>query len=76
MQRVKDKVVVITGASSGIGWATAELLADKGLTVVNLDVAAPKQESRAIHYQVDLSNSEATAAVLAEVPAAHTVTRH
>lgn len=27
---IKDKVVVITGASSGIGEATAKLIADKG----------------------------------------------
>lgn len=31
---IKDKVVVITGASSGIGEATAKLLADKGAKIV------------------------------------------
>lgn len=34
MSGIKDKVVVITGASSGIGAATAELLAAKGAKVV------------------------------------------
>ena len=66
---------IVTGASSGIGWATAELLADRGLVVINLDIAAPKRESRAIHHRVDLSNSAATAAVLSEVTARHSVTR-
>lgn len=66
---------IVTGASNGIGWATAELLADRGLVVINLDIAAPKRESRAIHHRVDLSDSEATAAVLSEVTARHSVTR-
>jgi NAD(P)-dependent dehydrogenase (short-subunit alcohol dehydrogenase family) len=66
---------IVTGASSGIGWATAELLADRGLVVINLDIAAPKRESRSIHHRVDLSDSEATAAVLSEVTARHSVTR-
>ncbi len=66
---------IVTGASSGIGWATAELLADRGLVVINLDIAAPKRESRSLHHRVDLSDSEATAAVLSEVTARYSVTR-
>lgn len=34
MQRIKDKVIVITGASSGIGEATALLLAERGAKLV------------------------------------------
>ncbi len=34
MPRIKDKVVVITGASSGIGEATAVMLAERGAKVV------------------------------------------
>ena len=32
---------------------SAELLAERGVTVVNLDIAPPGQDSRAIHLQVD-----------------------
>ena len=34
MSNVKNKVIVITGASSGIGEATAKLLAENGANVV------------------------------------------
>src|SRR5436190_13440984 len=34
MSNIKDKIVIITGASSGIGEATAKLLASKGAKVV------------------------------------------
>ncbi|EHN1770934.1 SDR family NAD(P)-dependent oxidoreductase [Listeria monocytogenes] len=36
---IKNKVIIITGASSGIGEATALLLAEKGAKVVLLLVA-------------------------------------
>ncbi|MFD2829062.1 SDR family oxidoreductase [Corticicoccus populi] len=39
---VQDKVIVITGASSGIGRATAELLAEKGAKVV---IGARREDS-------------------------------
>jgi len=34
VSNIKDKVVVITGASSGIGESTAKLLAERGAKVV------------------------------------------
>lgn len=44
MNRIKGKVVIITGASSGIGEATALLLAEKGAKLV---LAARRKEKLA-----------------------------
>jgi NAD(P)-dependent dehydrogenase (short-subunit alcohol dehydrogenase family) len=41
MSRVADKVVLVTGAGSGIGRATAALLAKEGATVIVTDVNKP-----------------------------------
>ncbi|KAE8423446.1 hypothetical protein BDV36DRAFT_279001 [Aspergillus pseudocaelatus] len=38
------KVVVITGGSSGIGWATGEIFASHGARVFLLDIRAPQED--------------------------------
>lgn len=40
--QLKDKVSVVTGAASGIGYATAELLAEVGARVILLDIDEEK----------------------------------
>jgi 3-oxoacyl-[acyl-carrier protein] reductase len=45
---VKGKVVVVTGASQGIGRAVAELLAEKGADIAMLDVADCTEAVRAV----------------------------
>ncbi len=42
MRNLQDKVILVTGASSGIGWATALLLAEQGAHVV----ASARREAR------------------------------
>jgi len=38
MDRFKDKTVIVTGAASGIGLATARRFLDEGARVVMLDI--------------------------------------
>jgi len=50
----KEKIVIVTGASSGIGNATAELLLSKGARVYNLDIRPA--DNAASFIQCDLRN--------------------
>jgi NAD(P)-dependent dehydrogenase (short-subunit alcohol dehydrogenase family) len=43
MSRVAGKVVLVSGAGSGIGRATAKLLANEGATVVVTDINRPER---------------------------------
>ncbi|MEK4760599.1 SDR family NAD(P)-dependent oxidoreductase [Viridibacillus sp. FSL E2-0187] len=45
--KLTNKVAVVTGAASGIGYATAELLAEVGLQVILLDIDEVKGEQAA-----------------------------
>ena len=45
MQRLADRVAVITGAGSGIGRATAQRFADEGARVVCFDTDAAAAEA-------------------------------
>jgi NADP-dependent 3-hydroxy acid dehydrogenase YdfG len=63
---MSDKVVVITGASAGIGAATAELLASRGMSVVlvarrqdALDAVASRCGDRAFPIVADVSDRAA-----------------
>lgn len=49
--RLANKIALITGAASGIGWATAERFAQEGATVVLADLAQDKLQEclRALH---------------------------
>lgn len=52
---IVDHPVVLTGAASGIGHATARRLLDRGRTVISLDLREPSAPVQA-HYHCDLSD--------------------
>lgn len=47
MQRLNDKICIITGAASGIGLASAKLFAREGATVICADIRAEAAEQAA-----------------------------
>ena len=74
---LKGKVVIVTGAKSGIGLATAVCFADKDARVVVADVREASQEvselakrgAEATFVQVDVSNGSQVAALIAKTVA-------
>ncbi|VTU16257.1 3-oxoacyl-[acyl-carrier-protein] reductase FabG [Variovorax sp. PBL-H6] len=57
----RDRVVVVTGASSGIGEAVAQKLLADGMTVIAVQRSAPRESHpRLVFYPADLSDMAAT----------------
>lgn len=64
--RIKDQVAIITGAASGIGYATATRFAAEGAKVVLADIVDASQQARALtdggyeasFFKVDVSNEQ------------------
>ena len=50
------KFLIITGGSSGIGFATAKIFKDDGFEIINLSRSSINLD-KAIHIEVDLSTS-------------------
>lgn len=69
---IKDKVVVITGASSGIGLATAKKLASEGARLVLgarreerlEELAGAYQQGQVIYKKTDVTNKDDVAALV------------
>lgn len=68
--RAASRTFVVTGASSGIGLATARRLLAEGGEVVGTDLAAPAEDlgARFRFVAADVADEDAVAAVFAAVP--------
>ena len=67
MKRLEDKIAVITGASTGIGQASAKVLAKEGAHVLALDISDELEKTvddinqeggKATAYKVDISQDQ------------------
>jgi NAD(P)-dependent dehydrogenase (short-subunit alcohol dehydrogenase family) len=72
VERLQDRVAVITGAGSGIGLATARRLAAEGATVVAVDIdsgsgAAAAAEVGGLFIAADVTSEAAVSALFDEV---------
>ncbi|RDL41789.1 putative estradiol 17-beta-dehydrogenase 11 [Venustampulla echinocandica] len=69
----EKELVLITGASSGIGLLMAKEFAEKGLEVVNFDLGPAKESlpSNIHFYEVDVTSSAQISKAAAEVRKAH-----
>src|SRR5213595_46211 len=81
MNRLKDKVAIVTGGGAGIGRATCELFAEEGAAVVVAERdAATGQETarhiagkggRALFVQTDVADEASVRRMVAEAVRAH-----
>ncbi len=72
MDRVKDKVIVITGAASGLGLADARALVNQGAKVVMTDIDTAAGQSHAsdigaTFFTQDVSNEASWGELMGQV---------
>ncbi|ORY66217.1 short chain dehydrogenase reductase [Pseudomassariella vexata] len=69
---LSGKTAIVTGGSSGIGLAAAQIMAAKGATVVILDIEAPEASLKTIQYiKCDISQWSDLSAAFAQVGPVH-----
>lgn len=61
------KTIVITGVSSGVGYAAAELFISRGYRVVGLSRTSKRLPEKVVHFCVDLSDATKTEEICNEI---------
>lgn len=74
--RMQDKIVIITGASSGLGRATAELMVAEGARVVMADISQEAGEAAAQAIGADFVRTDVGSPTDVEALVADTVARY
>lgn len=64
---LKDKIVIVTGASSGIGKATARCFAQEGCKVASWDVQQCGAEDNGMAQQVDVTDTRAVTEAVKQI---------
>lgn len=64
--RLKEKVAIITGGSSGIGLAVAQKFVEEGAIVISADIAAPK-DSKIDFIQTDVTDGSSLRSLVEKV---------
>jgi len=66
--KLKDKIVIITGAAKGLGGEMAQLFAKEGATVIACDMAPLTYEADKVHYrELNVADAAACEALFNEV---------
>ncbi|MGL4619350.1 MAG: SDR family NAD(P)-dependent oxidoreductase [Chroococcidiopsis sp.] len=74
MNSIKPRTILITGASKGLGRATANYLAKQGHQIIGMARSLPKKPFPGSFITVDLADLEQTESVLAELTDRHSIT--
>ena len=69
MSTLKDRIVLVTGAASGIGAATVTAARGAGATVIGADLVSPNGCDEA--FTLDVTNGAASAGLVADILARH-----
>jgi 3-oxoacyl-[acyl-carrier protein] reductase len=74
MNATKPRTVLITGASKGLGRATADYLAKQGHQIIGMARSLPKETFPGHFVTVDLADSKQTESILAELTDQYSIT--